>query len=317
MQLDDALSALALTDPPVREHGDDALLARILATPFAAPKARRRRRRLVVAAAGASVLVAVTAGWGYTNFIVDSKGLAPFLEQAREDVPLPPGAGWTPVTPNTLPPDSVTDGPSFARGAALLEAQCHWERFIVDGRGNAAQTAQGIAGLRSIATLMGENPGTAMGRPIVEGYADRAARGDLGGVRQDLAVNCPPAMGGTATPLNLLNLSLREAGTPAVAVILAYPGQRYVPDAEQARVNEVVRAVRVRLDAAGLSTDPAETGTGFWVTGQGVIMIQFHVSDPEAAATIAAQAFAGVAPGADSRVLVWKAPEDTRAIPLP
>ena len=316
MPLDDAFTALAVTDPRETVVDDDALLAGILATPLQAPRPRRRRRRLVVAVVAGGLLVAVTAGWGYRTFVVDSKGLVPFLAQGREGVQLPPGASWTPIRDDTLPPNSYTDGPTMGRDLALLEAQCHWERSIVDSAGNATATASGIAGLRQIAVLMGQNPGQATGRTVVNGYADRAARGDLGGVQQDLAVNCPPAMGGTATPLNTLQLSLEQAGTPAVAAILSYPGDRFVPDDASARADAAVREVRAQLEAAGLTTEPAEHDTGFWETGSGVVLVQFHVSDVEAAAAIVAKGLAGVAPGVDSRVLIWNGPKDQRTIPI-
>jgi hypothetical protein len=312
MSLDDALTALAVTDPPQNAADDDVLLAQILATPVQAPKPHRRRRRLVVAVVAGGLVVAVTAGWGYRTFVVDSKGLVPFLEQGRQGVPLPPGAQWTPIRDDTLPPDSYTDGPIFGRDLALLEAQCHWERFIVD----SGASADGIAGLRRIAVLMGQNPGQTTSQTVVDGYADRAARGDLGGVQQDLAVNCTPAMGGSSTPLHDLQLSLEQAGTPAVAAILSYPGARFVPDDDSARADAAVRAVRAQLEAAGLTTEPVEHDTGFWETGSGVVLAQFHVSDVEAAAAIVARGLAGVAPGADSRVLLWSGPAAQRTIPI-
>jgi hypothetical protein len=313
---DDAFTALELTDPPETAVDDDALLAQILATPVdGRPATRRPRRRLVVALVAGGLLVAVTVGWGYRTFVVDSKGLVPYLEQGRQGVPLPPGATWTPITDDTMPPNTFTNGPAMGRGMALLEAQCHWERYIVDSQGDPAATAAGIAGLRRIAVLQGENPGTATGKPGVERSADLAARGDLSGVQQSLAVACPPSMGGSATPLHDLQLSLETAGTPAVALILTYPGQRFMPDDVSGQVNTQVLDVRAQLDAAGLTTEPAEKGTGFWEAGSGVIMAQFHVSHPDAAAAIVAQAFAGAA-GPDSRVLVWKGPKDTRTVPL-
>jgi len=317
MPLDDALSALAVTDPPETAADDDALLAQILATPVPAPQRQpRRRRRLVVAVVAGGVVVAVTAGWGYRTFVVDSKGLVPFLEQGRQGVPLPPGATWTPISDDTLPPNTFTNGPAMGRDMALLEAQCHWERYIVDSQGDAAATADGVAGLRRIAELMGRNPGQETGQTVVDGYAGRAARGDLGGVQQDLAVNCPPAMGGTATPLHDLQLSLEQAGTPAVAAILSYPGQRFVPQDAAATADAAVRQVRATLEAAGLTTEPQEHDTGFWEAGSGVVLAQFHVRDPDTAAAIVAKGLAGVSPGADSRVLVWNGPKDQRTIPV-
>jgi hypothetical protein len=298
-----ALDALAVTDPTPLQADDDALLQQILA----AERRRERRRKPLVLAMAAAALLAAGA-WTYQHFgNVDDKELRPLVLDARKDVPLPPGARWSPLPAEILGKNTFTP-PEAAQEMALMEAKCHWERYWVDSPAAAAAAAGGyddiVRRMRAVYGL----------RLVVDDFAragDEGRRGDFALVRQDLRVNCSPAQGGTATTLTDLEGRLAESGQPAVALVLARANPDSLPSEQE---NAGDGALFARIDSA---VGGDGSGTTFGESGRDYGFAVFHPRDLDAAPAQVRKLLEGrtVVPG--SFILVWRGPGDETRIPLP
>jgi len=317
MPTPEAVRALVVTDPVVPHDpaADDAMLARILAEPVEAPPQRRPRRRARRVALLVGVpLAAASAAFTWAELGVDDATLKPMIADARRDIPLPPGAEWSPIPGQILGPDSRTST-EMAPEIALSEAQCHWERYWIDSLGRPDRVRAAVAGFDDIVARMRAVPGMAEVATAATRAGTAARAGDTSLLERDLAVNCAPGAGGSATTLSLLDLSLNEVGRPAVALVLARPDAGTLPgDAEGLAFQGLVEHTVAALQRAGLAPDPDDAASA--VIARDYLTAVFHVADPGRAAEVIRSAAALQAPGKGSFLLLWRGPQRSERIPL-
>jgi hypothetical protein len=310
------MRALVVTDPVVPHDpaADDAMLARILAEPVEAPQRRPRRRARRVALMVGVPLAAASAAFTWAQLGVDDTTLKPLIADARRDIPLPPGAQWSPIPEQILGPASRTS-PEMASEIALSEAQCHWERYWIDSLGRPGAVRAAAAGFDEIVARMRGVPGMAEVVTASSRAGAAARAGDTSLLRRDLAVNCAPEAGGSATTLSVLELSLSEAGRSAVALVMARPAAGTLPtDAEALGFQGLVERTVAALRRAGLAPDPDDAAST--VTGRDYLTAVFHVADPGRAAAVVRSVAAAQAAGKGSFLLVWRGPRRSERIPL-
>jgi hypothetical protein len=317
----DPFDALSVTDPrpendPAR---DDAMLARIVATPLT-PGRRHLSQNQRIAIAVATPLVLAGAGFTYAQILttdVDDAGLRALVLEARHDVPLPPGATWSRLPSEIMGPDTRTDGPQQAQNMALMEAECHWERYWVDSLDNPTALA---AAKRGYGQLVGRM--RAEGRPLSEVVAwdekalSAASAGDSSLFRRDLAVNCTPAQGGSATDISSVELSLRESGQPAVALLIARSNPNTLPapeGAEQSNFMALVSEINTSLRRAGAG--PKSDNVYATEYGREYLTVRFFVSDLGRAVPVTRRLAEADQPYAGSFLIVWDGAK-MRRIPL-
>ncbi|MDX6516710.1 MAG: hypothetical protein QOH73_2376 [Gaiellaceae bacterium] len=310
----DALAALAVTDPVATADraADDALLARILAEPL--ELAHRRSRRRIATIGVAVPLVAATAAFTYAELTsVDDKGLRPLILEARKSIPLPPGAQWSHLPAQVLGNNTRTDA-VMGKQLALGEAQCHWERYWIDAQGSPAQLRAAETGYAQIIDLMRPLPGLASTVTFDSEMAAAARAGDTSRFANDLAVNCPPEMGGSATTLSLLTGTLAQSGKPAIALVVPRADPETVPDpdTEYPAFQRLLERARAALAAAGTAPDANDLVAG----GRDYLVGAFHVSSLATGTATLKQFFQGahLAPG--SYLLVWRGPGDSEQVPI-
>jgi|GEM_PF-2003459 len=319
----DPFDALSVTDPrPENDRArDDALLARIVAMPLAGEKRHLSRNQRIAIAVG-TPLVFAGAGFTYAQVMrtdVDSVGLRPLVIEARRDVSLPPGATWSPLPTQLMPPDTYTNGPVMAKEMALMEAQCHWERYWIDNLGNHSGLTGAKRGYAQIANRM-----RALGDPMSEVVssgekAAAAARaGDTSLLRRDLALNCSPTKGGSATDVSEVELSLREVGRPAVALLLARskPGSLSSPEDKDANgFRTLVERINRALREAGAGPDSGNVYTMSF--GREFFTARFFVRNSNTAAAVVRRLAEAKQPVRGSFLIVWDGAKETKRAPLP
>lgn len=314
----DPFDALSLTDPSPKNDParDDAMLARIVATSLS-PEHRHLSRNRRVAIAVAAPLVLAGAGFTYvevTKTDVNDAGLRPLVLEARREVPLPPGAQWSRLPAELLGPDTSTNGPEMAQDIVLGEAQCHWERYWVDSVGNPSSLATAERGYAQIVERMRGKPWMSELLPWAEKAGAQARSGDTSLFRQNLSVNCPPAMGGSATTVSYVEWSLRESSRPAVALLLARSDPGTLPgDAEQGRFVALMNRIERALADAGTDPEPDPGTTA--ALGRDFLTVHFSVSDLAKAVPVVQRLAAQEEPLPGSFLIVWDGAKMTR-IPI-
>jgi hypothetical protein len=316
MSTRDALAALEVTDPVVTADAalDEALLARILATPL---EPRRRSRRRIATIGVAVPLVAATGAFTYAALTsVDDKGLRPLILEARKSIPLPPGARWSHLPEQVLGSNTRTDA-VMGKQLALGEAQCHWERYWIDAAGDPAKLRTAEAGFAQIVALMRPLPGLASTVAWTTQAAAAARGGDTSRFATDLAVNCPPEMGGTATTLSFLTSSLAQNGKPAVALVEPRPNPETLPDPdiEYPAFQRMLERAANLLVTAGIAA-PGANDPLTMAGGHDYLVGAFQVQSLDEAVATLKRFFAAehLAPG--SYLLVWHGPGDSEQVPL-
>ena len=305
----DPFDALSITDPspendPAR---DDAMLAQILATSLGRRHLSRSHR---IAIAVAAPLVLAGAGFTYAQIStsdVDDVGLRPLVREARDDVPLPPGATWSQLPAEIMGPNTRTNGPQQARNMALMEAACHWERYWVDSLDDPAVLASAKRGYGRLVRRM-RAEGAPLSEVVVwdEKALSAASAGDTSLFRRDLAVNCTPAQGGSASDVSSVELSLREAGQPAVALLIARPDPNTLPAPEGSEQNDfmaLINEINVGLEKAGASPNPDSVRATEY--GREFLTVRFLVGDLDKAIPVTRRLAEASQPYAGSFLIVW------------
>jgi hypothetical protein len=307
----DPFDPLSVTDPrPENDQArNDGMLARIVATPLTLGR-RHLSRNHRIAIAVATPLVIAGAGFTYAQLAqtdVDDAGLRPLVLEARHDVPLPPGATWSRLPIEIMGPDTRTDGPQQARNMALMEARCHWERYWVDSLDNPTALA---AAKRGYGQLVGRM--RAEGRPLSEVVAgdekalSAASAGDISAFRRDLAVNCTPAQGGSATDITSVELSLRESGQPGVALLIARPNPETLPapeGSEQLDFMALISKINTSLERAGAGPNSGNRYATEY--GREYLTVRFLVTNLAKAIPVVRRLAEGDQPYTGSFLIVW------------
>jgi hypothetical protein len=283
------------------------MLVRIVTTPLT-PGRRHLSRNHRFAVAVVTPLVLAGAGFTYAQLSqtdVDDAGLRPLVLEARHEVPLPPGATWSRLPIEIMGPNTRTDGPQQARNMALMEAQCHWERYWVDSLDNPTALAEAKRGYGQLVGRM-----RAEGRPLSEVVAgdetalSAASTGDISAFRRDLAVNCTPAQGGSSTTISYVEISLREIGKPAIALLLARSDPNTVPrDNEVIDFEALVGRVEDALSVAGARPEPDAATTD--LLGRDYLSSRFFVADLDKALPVVRRLSEAAHPPAGSFLIVW------------
>ena len=304
----DPFDALSVTDPspendPAR---DDAMLARILAAPLGRRHLARNHR---IAIAVATPLVFAGAGFTYAQLSandVNDAGLRSLVLEARRDVSLPPGATWSQLPAEIMGPNASTNGPEMAQNIVLGEAQCQWERYWVDSTANPSRLTVAERGYSQIVARMHGKPWMSETLPLAEKAGAEARNGDTSLFRRDLAVNCTPAQGGSTTDISLVELSLRESGRPAVALLIARPDPNTLPapeGSEQRDFMALISEINADLKRAGAGPDPGNiTATEY---GREFLTVRFRVTDLERAIPVVRRLAEANQPYKGSFLIIW------------
>jgi hypothetical protein len=303
----DPFDPLSVTDsrPDDDRARDDALLTHIVAQPFTEERRHLSRKRIALAVV--TPLVFAGAGFTYaqmTKTDVDDNGLRPLIVEARGEVPLPPGATWAPLPAEIMGPNSYTNGPEMAKGMVLGEAQCHWQRYWVDSAGNPKRLAAAERGYGRVVERMRGKPWLSEMLTWAEKAGAQAQKGDTSLFRQNLTVNCTPEQGGSSTTISDVEISLREIGKPAIALLLARSDPNTVPrDNEVIDFEALVGRVEDALSVAGARPEPNAATTD--LLGRDYLSSRFFVADLDKALPVVRRLSEAAHPPAGSFLIVW------------
>jgi len=176
----------------------------------------------------------------------------------------------------------------------------------VDGADNSSRLTVAKQGYAQIVERMQGKPWMSEVLAGAEKAGAGARSGDASLFRRDLAVNCTPAQGGSATDLSSVELSLREAGQPAVALLIARPNPNTLPVPEGSEERNFIALIsHIQAGLGKADAGPASsnvTATGY---GREFLTVCFLVNDLGKAVPIARRLAEADQPYAGSFLIVW------------